>query len=88
MGHNRQEVDLELRLKTPAQARAWIADYRRKRRDCPRYTVLDYYHATRRVVYFDTMSDAEAVEAALHMLKNWVAFDAMEEKNYSNLDPH
>lgn len=66
MGHRREDVDLELVLRNPRCARAWIDGFRWDDIGRPQYLVW----GIDRKIYLDNMDDDEAVMAAFILLLN------------------
>lgn len=71
MGSRREDVDLEMVLKNPKSARTWIDDFNRRLTEPLKYIVLERGNELERTIVFETMTDAEAVEVAWHILQDF-----------------
>jgi hypothetical protein len=71
MGRSRQEVDLELALRDPKQARKWIEEFNLRLTQPLTCIVLDKGWELERTIHFNTMTDDEAVEVAWHLLQDF-----------------
>lgn len=85
MGSKREDVDLELVLRDPVCARQWIEDYLKRQTLAPKFIVVEEGCEIVRTIYFDKMTDDEAVEAAFHILQDSEIRQAVYELNL--LDP-
>lgn len=79
MGSKREDVDLEIVLKDPKCARQWIEDFNRRLNQPLKYITLNRGLELERTIYFDKMTDQEAVEAAWHLVQDFEIRHAMYE---------
>lgn len=81
MGSKREDVDLEIVLKDPACARKWVKTYNWNEPDPPNHIVIDRGLEWERTVYFESMTDDEAVEVAWLILHDFEIVRSIQELN-------
>lgn len=77
MAKRREEIDLSLSLEDPIRAREYIAKFEWDIPDPPKYVCTNFD----RYIYFDRMTDAEAVFAAHILLRDIQIPMEMRHKN-------
>lgn len=88
MGARREDVDLELVLQDAACARKWVHDFNWGTVDAPKFIVIDQGPDVPRTIYFDRMTDDEAIEVAWHLLHEFEIRRAVHEMNLLDPDRH